>query len=42
MKKRLNVEIEAEEHNKFKSKCSLEGKTISERIIEWIREYLRK
>ena len=41
MKKRLNIEIDENEHRKFKGKCSLEGKTITEKVIEWIRDFLR-
>ncbi len=41
MKKRINFDIEEEEHREFKAKVSLEGKTIAEKITEWIRQFLR-
>jgi len=40
MKKRINFDIDEKEHREFKAKVSLEGKTIAEKITEWIRQFL--
>lgn len=39
-KKRINFDIEEQIHREFKSKAVLEGKTMSQKIMEWIRQYL--
>ncbi len=39
--KRINFDIDEKEHREFKAKVSLEGKTIAEKITEWIRRFLR-
>jgi len=41
MKKRINFDIDEKEHREFKAKVSLEGKTIAEKITEWIRQFLK-
>ena len=41
LKKRINVEISEEEHREFKSRCYAEGKTITEKLVEWVRDFLR-
>ena len=38
MKKRINVEVDADVHRKAKSKLAILGKTIA----EWIREKLKE
>jgi len=42
MKKRLTVEIDKELHNEAKCKAYSEGKTLKEKIIELLKEWLRK
>lgn len=42
MDKRLTIEINEETKNRFKSKAAGEGKTIKEKLLELIEEYLRK
>lgn len=41
MKKRINIHINEQVHKEFKSKVSLEGKTITKKLLEWIQEYLK-
>jgi len=41
MAKRINFDIDEQEHREFKAKVALEGKTIAEKITEWIRKFLR-
>ena len=41
LKKRINVEISEDEHREFKSRCYAEGKTITEKLVEWVRDFLR-
>jgi len=41
MQKRINFDIDEKEHREFKAKVALEGKTIAEKITEWIRKFLR-
>lgn len=42
MNKRIVIEIDAEDKNKFKSVVAGEGKTMKEKIYEMIKEYLNK
>jgi predicted HicB family RNase H-like nuclease len=42
MEKRLTVEIDEELHNEAKSKAYSEGKTLKDKIIELLRDWLRK
>lgn len=39
---RLTIEIDQETKNQFKGKAALEGKTLKEKLIELIRDYIRK
>jgi len=40
-RKRLSIDLEEEDHRKFKAKVSLEGKKMVDKIVEWIRKYIR-
>lgn len=42
MDKRLTVEIPEEIHHKAKSKSYSEGKTLKEKVIELLKEWLNK
>ena len=42
MKTRLTIEIEELEKREFKGKSAGEGKTLKEKVIELIRDYLRQ
>ena len=42
MDTRLTIEIDSQTKNKFKGKAAGEGKTIKEKLVELINEYLRK
>lgn len=41
-KKRLSIDLEEENHRKFKSKVSLEGKKMVEKVAEWIKRYIKE
>ncbi len=40
IKKRINAEIPLGLHNRFKAKCSMDGREMREVLIELIEEYL--
>ena len=42
MDKRLTVEIDEELHNEAKSKSYSEGKTLKDKVVELLKDWLKK
>lgn len=40
--KRMNLNVETELHEKFKAAAALEGKNMTDVLIEFIRDYVRR
>jgi len=40
-KKRLSIDMEEKDHREFKSKASLEGKKMVEKVVEWVKRYIK-